>query len=349
MIRILKQDQLGEWLRAIAREQKLIAPIADEGGNTAFRETDGSEPLATVPGVSAESAKKCFYPPSEELFRYGDIGRKPFLIEKIEDIKPFVLFGIRPCDAVALEYNDRFWNSDDGDPYYRRRREAATVVALNCNEIAPECFCASISDALTDPRGMDVLVTPLKRKTLLVEALTDKGKALLQKTAGMMEKGTEEDVNARRALAQKVGEMQKRRVDKDGVVERAQSLFKNDEYWRKLTRACIGCGVCTYMCPTCTCFDVMDDSIAESGFRFRCWDTCQFRQFCQEASGHDRRPNQWERQRQRVSHKFWYSVDRFDLISCVGCGRCIRLCPVNIDICELARGETAQADDSRQD
>jgi len=128
-----------------------------------------------------------------------------------------------------------------------------------------------------------------------------------------------------------------RGVEREGLQERLQAVFKSKDFWLGLTQACIGCGVCTYECPTCTCFDVLDDAVMGHGYRYRCWDSCQFRHFCEEASGHDRRPFQWERQRQRVCHKLWYSVERFDEITCVGCGRCIRLCPVNIDISEIAQ------------
>jgi ferredoxin len=132
-----------------------------------------------------------------------------------------------------------------------------------------------------------------------------------------------------------------RRIEREGLQERLRAVFTNKDFWLGLTRACIGCGVCTYECPTCTCFDVLDDAVMGHGYRYRCWDSCQFRHFCEEASGHDRRPFQWERQRQRICHKLWYSVERFDEITCVGCGRCIRLCPVNIDISEVAQATLA--------
>jgi sulfhydrogenase subunit beta (sulfur reductase) len=180
-----------------------------------------------------------------------------------------------------------------------------------------------------------VLMTPLGGGKCVVEGLTDKGEAALA-AAGVAQAYDGDAATVRAELAAKVGAMQTRRLEAEGVTEAIQAKFKDAAFWQQHTAACIGCGVCTFLCPTCTCFDVMDDAVAGVGYRFRCWDTCQFRQFCEEASGHDRRPQQWERQRQRISHKLWYSVERFGKLTCVGCGRCVKLCPVNIDIAEVA-------------
>lgn len=338
----LAREHLGEWLKQLSQDKLLIAPVRDEQGHVAFGAVSDPAQIVVETGVVAEGPKRWFYPPSEEMFRYTGSGADVRVYERPEPDDPWVLFGLRPCDAIALEYSDKFWSCDEGDPYYARRRAGATVVALNCDAVAPECFCESIMQGLTDPRGMDVLVTPLNAKEYLVESFSDKGEAALQATAGLLSPASDDDVAARQALAEKTGAAQKRAIDAAGVTEAMQRVFKDDKFWRKHTAACIGCGVCTFMCPTCTCFDVMDDSVGGTGFRYRCWDTCQFRQFCEEASGHDRRPTQTVRQRQRIAHKLWYSKDRFGDLSCVGCGRCIKLCPVNIDITQVAAAAQAE-------
>lgn len=329
----LAREKLGEWLEQVAAGRPLVAPVRDQQGRVDFGLVTDPEQIVTAPGVTAEGPKRWFYPPSEEMFRYTGSGAGVRLYERPEPDEPWVLFGVRPCDAAALAYADKFWGCDAGDPYYARRRAAATVVALNCDTAAPECFCASIGDALTSPRGMDVLVTPLEGRGYQVESLTEHGAAALAAAGALLEPVDEaEAAAARAALAEQVAGAQKRTLESEGLTAALQRVFKDKAFWQKHTAACIGCGVCTFLCPTCTCFDVMDDSVAGTGYRYRCWDTCQFRQFCEEASGHDRRPTQWERQRQRIAHKLWYSVDRFGELSCVGCGRCVRLCPVNIDI-----------------
>lgn len=342
MIQKLAREKLGEWLQKISQDKLLVAPQRDDKGRVAFAPVADPAQIVTESGVVSEGPKRWFFPPSEEMFRYTGAGANVRVYERNQPDTPWVLFGLRPCDAIGLEYSDKFWSSDQGDPYYARRRAAATVIALNCDSVAPECFCESVTKGLSNPRGMDVLVTPLNAKEYLVESFTEKGEAALQASSDLLSPASDEDVAARQALAAKTAAAQKRTLAAESVTAAMQRVFKNDKFWRKQTAACIGCGVCSFMCPTCTCFDVMDDSVAGTGYRYRCWDTCQFRQFCEEASSHDRRPTQAVRQRQRIAHKLWYSVDRFGELSCVGCGRCIRLCPVNIDITQVAAAAQAE-------
>ena len=332
----LAREQLGEWLTKLAAGKRLIAPVRDTQGRVGFGEVDDLAQIVLQPGVVDEGLKRWFYPASEEMLRYQGSGAKVRVYEKPLDERDLVIFGARLCDTAALALADEFWACDQGDPYYARRRERALVVAMNCDAVEPECFWESIAGALSNARGMDVLLTPIEGDLYLVEGMSEQGEAALAATAGLLAEADMDAAAVRAELAESVSAMQKRRIEPEGVTEAIQGAFKDAAFWQQHTEACIGCGVCTFLCPTCTCFDVMDDAVAGTGYRYRCWDTCQFRQFCEEASGHDRRPQQWERQRQRVSHKLWYSVDRFGKLSCVGCGRCVKLCPVNIDITAVA-------------
>ena len=119
-----------------------------------------------------------------------------------------------------------------------------------------------------------------------------------------------------------------------------QVLDENFElpYWDKVFKKCLGCGICTYVCPTCHCFDIFDYVTGEfTGDRFRCWDSCMFPDFTLMAGGHNPRPSRKERVRNRFMHKLKYHLDRYNLDGCVGCGRCISKCPVNIDITQIIK------------
>jgi len=337
----LASDKLAEWVKAVAGEGPVYGPVRDAQGQVVWGVLDDVSQAALAPGVASQSAKRLFYPPSEEMLRYSHRRGCVRVEDQAPEPREFVVYGVRPCDALAFLETDHFWSCDQGDPYYQNRRARATVIAVNCTQIVPECFCEGISDAMSQPRGMDLLLTPLPGGDYLVEGFTDKGAEVLQRTAGLLTEASATEAAARPALAEEIRARQVRRIEREGLQERLRAVFTDKDFWLGLTRACIGCGVCTYECPTCTCFDVLDDAVMGHGYRYRCWDSCQFRHFCEEASGHDRRPFQWERQRQRICHKLWYSVERFDEITCVGCGRCIRLCPVNIDISEVAQATLA--------
>mgnify|MGYP002350015815 FL=1 len=169
-----------------------------------------------------------------------------------------------------------------------------------------------------------------------VEAKTEPGEVFLTRHQALFETASAEDKAARDAYVAGVIEKQQVAVDVEGhaVHDKLDKLF-DDDCWDEIAESCLGCGICTYLCPTCHCFDIEDDGTEQQGVRYRTWDTCQFPHFTLETSGHNPRPSRTERVRQRVMHKFKYFVDRLDVTACVGCGRCVRYCPVNIDIREI--------------
>jgi ferredoxin len=120
----------------------------------------------------------------------------------------------------------------------------------------------------------------------------------------------------------------------EGLPEKLTHLFDHP-VWERIHETCIGCGTCTYLCPTCHCFDISDEKFGSDQARVRLWDSCMYTLFTLHASGHNPRPTGKERMRQRVMHKFNYTVKNWGDIFCVGCGRCVRDCPVNLDIREV--------------
>ena len=111
----------------------------------------------------------------------------------------------------------------------------------------------------------------------------------------------------------------------------------NDPQWADLSRACLGCGTCTFVCPTCQCYDVRDFDTGSGIQRYRCWDSCMFSDFTLMAHGTNR-PTQVERFRQRFMHKLVYFPSKNDgLYSCVGCGRCLEKCPQSLNIVKIIK------------
>ena len=131
----------------------------------------------------------------------------------------------------------------------------------------------------------------------------------------------------------------------EGIRDKLYDLFESD-FWAEVQQSCLGCGVCTFLCPTCHCFDIVDE--VQRSERVRNWDTCMFRIYSQEASGHNPRPTNVERTRQRIMHKYAYFLDLFQEIGCTGCGRCVRHCPVDLDIRHIIHSASAQRESPRR-
>jgi ferredoxin len=118
------------------------------------------------------------------------------------------------------------------------------------------------------------------------------------------------------------------------VAEKLDGMFEHP-IWYESARKCIGCGTCTYLCPTCHCFDMQDESTLSKGARIRVWDSCMYPEYTHHASGHNPRPARMNRVRNRVYHKFNYFPKNAEEFGCTGCGRCIEYCSANIDIIEI--------------
>lgn len=333
---LLAKDQISVLLEALLQGRKLFAPV-DDGGVIAFRQVDSPQEVVLDYHNSTEPPKRLFFPQSETLFRYGLEGEQLALAEPQPASGEKVLFGVRPCDARSFTLLDRvFTGGNHCDGCYQARRENFTVVGLACTRPRAACFCTSVGGGPFDTAGSDVLVTDLGTD-YLVEAVTDKGAALLEGLSVGRE--ADEDSIRRRAEAQATAEAFLRdEINTEDVKRKLQETWVwDDPFWERLHEKCIGCGACTYLCPTCHCFDIVDEGSEQQGRRVKLWDSCMFPLFTLHASGHNPRPTGKERWRQRLMHKFRYWLEDHGEVGCVGCGRCVVDCPVNLDIRQALR------------
>lgn len=292
---------------------------------------------------TTESPKKVVFPQREVLFEFNGSpnpkGReKVDLKETPPQGKPQVVVGIRPCDARAVRLMDRVFEEDIEDPYYSRRRKTTVLVGLGCDSPpSPNCFCTSVGGLPFARTDLDVLVTDLG-SDYYVESLTGKG-AELMKTAGKLFK---EPKNGQRDKMEKIQADSARQIQRkikklDTKSSRLDKMF-DSPFWEEEAAACIRCGICTYLCPSCHCFDITDEVNAVSPFsgkRVRNWDNCQFPDFTMHSSGHNPRLGKASRLRRRVLHKFHYFIKTYGDYLCTGCGRCVSKCPVGIDIIDI--------------
>jgi len=332
----LAKSKVQEVVQALMADYKVIAPVKLDEGVWRLQEISEASEVTTDFGNTNKPAKEVFLPQTDLLFKYHKEGDELVIEEPPLPDEPKLLFGVRPCDCAAAQMLDPVYRETFEDSLYAARRDSTVIVSIieNCPQVG--CFCESIQHLLSNPRGMDVLLIDAG-EAYLVEAKTQRGEELMeQKLAAFLEPASEADEAAAKAYVEGAIAAQPVAVDVEGhkVHDKLAQMFESD-YWERLSESCLGCGICTYLCPTCHCFDIEDDGTEERGVRYRTWDTCQFAQFTLETSGHNPRPTRKERVRQRVMHKFKYFVDRLDITACVGCGRCVRYCPVNIDIREI--------------
>jgi ferredoxin len=254
-----------------------------------------------------------------------------------QDPMPRVVFGIRPCDARAFQLVDANFDTPSyQDPWWVNAREMTTFVGLGCTDPCSTCFCTAVEGGPFDTAGLDLLLTEVG-EGFLVKVLTNKGEALVNTSdafepvsADLVEKAVPVEKTAARAIESQ--------VDISRLASLDMTTLYEEPFWDDVAFSCINCGTCTFLCPTCWCFDIQDETHGAAGTRMRNWDSCMFPLFTLHASGHNPRSQKVQRVRQRFMHKLKYYVDTYEKgVACVGCGRCVQYCPVNIDIREVIR------------
>lgn len=330
----LTEEQWREWMGALLHNgRRLVAP-AEEEGLRLFR------PVSSASGVSLAqygntqwSPKEFLFPASESLFSYSLQGDEVRLEDQPPEGEQQVLLGVRPCDAAGLMRLDDVFLGEQGDSFYAKRRERTAIVSLACDKARPECFCTAVGGSPSGTEGSDLQLIPVAGVWLL-RALTPKGRELVAGAAARWTPASPEDWTKADAQRRAVEESIKRNPL---AVESAAALEATfaQPLWEALGRRCLGCSICSYVCPSCSCFDINDDGDAFCGTRCRSWDSCTFARFTMHASGHNPRATQPSRYRQRVLHKFaYFPLQHEKRFMCVGCGRCLKLCPVGLDIHE---------------
>ncbi|HIZ08198.1 MAG TPA: 4Fe-4S dicluster domain-containing protein [Candidatus Eubacterium avistercoris] len=315
----LKKTDLTGALKILAADASVFVPGEIEGIKR-FVLWDGESDVDLGGANTQLPPKDILFPCTEKMYNYkmGDSIEIKEIVEKPRQ----VIFGIRPCDMRSIDCMDHvFLEKGFVDSYYSRKRENVTLIAMGCTTPERTCFCDSMGLDPNNAPNADVMMND-GGDTLVLEAYTEKGKAVLEALNGLLSEGGQAKKDT--ACTLKVNMTPE-------LPEKLAGMFDHP-IWDEVTRACIGCATCTYVCPTCYCFDIDSDNHGAEGTKFRCWDSCMFSDYTRMAGGHDPRPTKKERVRNRYMHKLSYFHERYGQHLCVGCGRCVEKCPAHMDI-----------------
>lgn len=336
MEKILTKKSFPQWVKKLD-SYRIFAPMKS-GDIWSFEVIDNPESVDLDYPQTVLSPKKIIFPQREILLRFNTNEKGIEVEEALPEEKPAVIFGVRPCDAKALTLMDKVFGGDFEDPYYWKRRNSTALIGLACNTPpSTGCFCLSVDGSPQAKDGLDILLTDLGDR-YFVESLTKKGNELVNLAKKLFrEPGAADKKEVEKIHAESEKKIKRQIKDVKKIPEKLKGMFESP-FWNEQSLSCIRCGICTYLCPTCHCFDINDEVSSSSplkGERVRTWDNCQFPDFTMHSSGHNPRPDRASRLRQRIFHKFQYFVEKYQNYQCTGCGRCVTKCPVGIDIREV--------------
>lgn len=324
----LDKQKLPLWLKILRGEFEVIAPVRMYG-EVVFTTLSDDTPLTLDYDNTLVPPKEFFLPPTETMFTFASRKEGFDVVVPRNVEKRRVIFGVRPCDVNALLILDKVFDGDREDEYYLSRREKTTLVALGCNQPAARCFCGSFGTGPTLSADFDVLLTELD-DSYFIEVDSEKGKELISKASVLFQEPTEEGKRKKQQRVERAKKLVTKPVDPFEVLRKMESCV-NHAIWRELGERCMQCGSCTYLCPTCYCFDVVDRRENGGGSRIRSWDCCLLPGFTRMAGDLNPRDSKEARIMQRFYHKWDYFVQRFGVLQCVGCGRCTEAALCHID------------------
>ena len=332
----LSQEKLNELFALIASKVDLFYPQDDSTGKSDFKPYKEGAPLSKNLNTK-RSAKDFFFPQTENLVDFRVEGKTIEIKPTPKLDRDFVIFGVRACDAKSFSILDTVFLNDPVDGFYKARRDHAIIVTSACNRPSETCFCTTLGIDPVNPDG-DVSMWQTNKKVYFTPN-TEKGEGFISIISQLVEEADWMEIREFIDGAKKVFEnLPLKSVDfKKFFTDKPMMERYSDSRWAELYKTCLACGTCTYVCPTCQCYDIKEFSNGNDVIRFRCWDSCMYSDFTKMSAGQPR-PTQLERFRQRFMHKLvYYPMNNQGTPGCVGCGRCLASCPISMNIVKVAK------------
>lgn len=328
-MKVLNKSKLETALNKLSEAAEVFVPL-QKGEQSAFYSwkefKPGQDELCLEALNVSQPPKNVVLPQTERMYSIKQEGREIKIDQTYEDSSPRIIFGARACDLKAILCMDEvFLTRGYEDSFYKCRRQGITIIANACYQPGPFCFCAAMGVDPVEPEGADVIIRDAGGEGYVWEAKTPQGESLTAKIADLLEEKNPTLPSLKPFTQQ---------VEYDGVAEKLKGMFDHP-IWERLAEPCHNCGVCTYVCPSCYCFDIQVKMWGDQGYRFRCWDSCMYEEYSREAGGGNPRGDGKERFRNRFLHKLEFFKERYGKPLCTGCGRCIVACPAGINIVNI--------------
>ena len=339
----IEKENISALFRKIAENQELYVPVKT-GNQVNFGAWSKEAEVDLDTLKTVKSPKDAFFPQSENLYTCVRDGKKLSVEPEALKEQDFVVFGMKACDVRGIEVLDKVFLADPVDSFYAARREHGTIVAMACKEPEETCFCNVFGIDCAEPSA-DVAVW-MTEEELYWKSLTERGETLTGQVKELlsdtMEEKVEEQKQSIRAIMEKLPNAQ---MSLEGWNGEALKEKFDSPLWEELYKPCLACGTCTFVCPTCQCYDIKDYDTGHGIKRYRCWDSCMYSDFTMMAHGNNR-TSQMQRFRQRFMHKLVYFPANNDgMYSCVGCGRCVEKCPSSLNIVKVIKAFEKQGGD----
>lgn len=328
---VLSKAHLSYWLRHLRKDADLIAPMRTIDGDVTFCSIENIHDIALDAPAGIPSPKEFLFPQKEEMFRFSAKG-----VDTLNNEKKRVIFGIRSCDVSAIALLDKFYGGLYKDNFYMSRRENTLLISLGCNDPDPTCFCIGLGTGPFLKTGFDIQMTDLGDR-YLVQAGSKEGLKMVQGFKHIFRKARKADYDDQYEANLSSQARFEKRITLDNIRQKILTGKVDDFFWESVAKRCFQCGGCSYQCPVCSCFNVIDwKETEDKGSRMRIWDACMFKGFTKMAG------NVWPTEKKAMRTKRWYYhkllhyPEQFGKFGCVGCGRCTNTCPGKIDMAAIA-------------
>lgn len=327
----LEKDDLIPFLRIISLDGELWAPVK-KGDKIVYDVVKDYTKIEMKTTRTILPPRKVMLPQRVEMFRIKDDRYQ----EVFQHGGKKILFGIHPCDINGLLILDKLYSQDYPDPYYLQSRQNTIIIGLSC---WPDEYCfARSTNTHIIREGFDLFFSDLEH-SYLVWVGSSKGDDLIKiKPDFFGSKPTEKDIQDFTYLQIERDTSYKTKVNFVAMPD-LMELKYYESFWEKMGRACLGCSSCSMVCPTCNCYNVIDEEVVGEDVtsRVRYWDSCMLVEYSMVAGGENFRKSRADRLRLWYTHKMQAFISKYGKPACVGCGRCLVTCPVDINILTVAK------------